>query len=107
MENKRKVYISLPISGYDIDERRDTAMKMEIRLRGCGFDVFNPLGDGWVEGLTTQQYMKRDLKGLLECDTIMFLKGFNHSAGCHTEMTNAFATGMDIWFEEQVNMELK
>ena len=36
MENKRKVYISLPISGYDIDERRDTAMKMEIRLRGCG-----------------------------------------------------------------------
>ena len=100
MENKRKVYISLPISGYDIEERRDTAMKMEIRLRGCGFDVFNPLGDGWVYGLTTQQYMKRDLKALLDCDVIMFMHNFNKSAGCHTELCVAMACGMEIWFED-------
>lgn len=99
-KKKRKIYISLPISGYDLEERKETAMQTEVKLRSRGYDVFNPLGGQWESGLTTQDYMKRDLKELLECDTIVFMHGFNKSAGCHTELCVAMACGMDIWFED-------
>ena len=99
-KKKKKIYISLPISGYDLEERKELAMQTEVRLRSHGYDVFNPLGDKWESGLTTQDYMKRDLKELLECDTIIFMTGFNKSAGCHTELCVAMACGMDIWFED-------
>ena len=99
-KKKRKIYISLPISGYDLEERKELAMQTEVKLRSRGYDVFNPLGDKWESGLTTQDYMKRDLKALLECDTIIFMTGFNKSAGCHTELCVAMACGMDIWFED-------
>ena len=99
-KKKKKIYISLPISGYDLEERKETAMQTEVKLRSRGYDVFNPLGDKWESGLTAQDYMKRDLKALLECDTIIFMTGFNKSAGCHTELCVAMACGMDIWFED-------
>lgn len=100
MEKKKKIYMSLPISGYDIMERHDTAMQMEVKLRGRGYDVFNPLGSQWVEGLTTYEYMERDLRALLDCDVVLFMHDFNRSAGCHTELCVAMACGKDIWFED-------
>ena len=97
--SKKKVYISLPISGYDLDERKETALAMEVKLRRRGYDVFNPLGDNFQPGLTTNEYMKLDLKALLDCDVIMFMYGWNRSAGCHTELCVAMACGMDVMFE--------
>lgn len=97
--SKKKVYISLPISGYDFDERKETDLAMEVKLRGRGYDVFNPLGDHFQHGLTTNEYMKLDLKALLDCDVIMFMYGWNRSAGCHTELTVAVACGLDVMFE--------
>ena len=98
--SKKKVYISLPISGYDFDERKETALAMEVKLRGRGYDVFNPLGDQFQTGLTTNEYMKLDLKALLDCDVIMFMYGWNRSAGCHTELWVAMACGMEILFDD-------
>lgn len=103
---KTKVYISLPISGYDIDERKETAMQIEVKLRGRGYDVFNPLGTQWETGLTTYEYMKIALKALLDCDAVMFMDGWNRSAGCHTELCVAMACGLDIWFESLNNLKL-
>lgn len=100
MDKKNKVYISLPINGYDIDERKDTAMKMEVKLRGRGYDVFNPLGNGWVDGLTGYDYMRHDLKGLLDCDTIFLMHGWEHSVGCKIEFDVAVSIGLDVWFED-------
>ena len=99
-KKKIKVYISLPISGYDLEERKETAMRMEIKLRGCGYEVCNPLGNGWQAGLTTYEYMRRDIEMLMSCNTVIFMKGFNRSAGCHTEFCVATACGLDVWFEE-------
>ena len=73
MDKKGKVYISLPINGYDIDERKDTAMKMEVKLRGRGYDVFNPLDNGLTHEASTYEHMKADIKALLDCDAIMFM----------------------------------
>lgn len=101
-----RIYLSLPISGYDLQERIDTAMQMEVKLRGLGYDVFNPLGDGWMNGLSTHEYMKHDLKALLNCDAIFIMKGWNRSAGCKLELDTAVAIGIDVFFEEQVNIQL-
>lgn len=103
---KKKIYLSLPISGYDLDERKDTALQMEIKLKARGYDVFNPLGDQWISGLSTHDYMKGDIRALIDCDAIMFMSGFNRSAGCHTELCVAMACGLDIYFEEQVDINL-
>lgn len=106
MEKPKRVYLSFPISGYDEDERKETAMRMEIKLRGAGYDVFNPMGDQWQKGLSTNEYMKIDLKELLDCDAIFLMKGWNRSAGCKLELDNAVAIGIDVYFEEQVNIQL-
>ena len=103
---KMKVYLSLPISGYDLQERIDTAMQMEVKLRGRGYDVFNPLGNEWKSGLTTNEYMKLDLKGLIDCDAIFLMQGWNRSAGCKTELDVAVAIGIDVWFEGLSDMRL-
>ena len=106
MKNKGKIYISLPISGYDIEERHDCAMLMEIRLKSLGYDVFNPLGDGWVQGLSNNEYMRKDLISLLDCDAIFFMNGWDKSLGCHTEFCVAVACGIDILFEEKNDIKL-
>lgn len=95
----KRIYLSLPISGYDLQERIETAMQMEVKLRGLGYDVFNPLGNGWCKGLSTYEYMKADIKALLDCDGVLFMQGFNRSAGCHTELCVAMACGLDVMFE--------
>lgn len=107
MKKGKKVYLSLPISGYDIEERKETAMRMEVKMRGLGYDVFNPLGEQWESGLTDNEYMKRDLQALLGCDAVLFMKGFNCSAGCYTELAVAMAIGIDILFEERTNIKLQ
>lgn len=106
MKKKKKVYLSLPISGYDLQERIETAMEMEVKLRGRGYDVFNPLGEQWVKGLTTYDYMKLDLKALLDCDTVFFMNGWNKSAGCHTELCVSVACGLDVLFQDIENVTL-
>ena len=98
-KKKKKVYISLPISGYDLDERKATALAMERKLGNLGYDVFNPLGEQFKDGHSTYKYMKDDLRALLDCDVIMFMKGWNRSAGCKCELDVATAIGIDVWFE--------
>lgn len=102
----KKIYLSLPISGYDFEERKETALAMEVKLRGHGYDVFNPLGDQFQHGLTTNEYMKLDLKALLDCDVIMLMYDWNCSAGCHTELCVATAIGLDVWFEDMTTIKL-
>lgn len=103
---KKRVYLSLPISGYDLEERKETAMKMEVKFRGMGYDVLSPLGGNWIEGLTTNEYMRRDIEMLLTCDIIFLMNGWNASAGCHTELCVAMACGLQVMFENLEKVEL-
>lgn len=102
MEEKtvRRVYLSAPISGYDLAERKHTFAAMEKKLRVRGYDVCNPMGTQWESGLTAHDYMRKDIEMLLTCDAIMLMDGWNKSAGCHTELCVAIAIGIEIWFED-------
>lgn len=96
----KRVYISAPISGYDLDERRKTFADMEQRLIAKGYEVCNPMGKQWQAGLTTQEYMRKDIEMLLTCDAIFLMSGWNRSAGCKCELDVAVAIGIEVWFED-------
>ena len=101
---KRKIYLSLPISGYDLQERYDTALAKQTVLEEKGFSVANPLRNGLPATVSTNEHMKRDIEMLLQCDAILFMERWTHSKGCMTEFHVATSIGLDVYFEECFNI---
>lgn len=97
---KKRIYLSGPISGYDLEERKIEFLRAQAVLEKNGFEVFNPMQNGLPRYASTFEHMRRDIEELLKCDAIFFMKRFTHSAGCLTEMHVATAIGMDVYFEE-------
>lgn len=94
-----KVYISGPISGHNIEERKAAFARVKAILEGAGHEVFNPMENGLDHDAPTSEHMKADIKALLECDCIYMMKRWNHSAGCQTEILVAMACGIAVKFE--------
>lgn len=86
------VYISGKITGNKNYEAEFN--EAEIKLRKMGFKVFNPasIKEDW----TYEQYMKCDLKHLLECDWIYFLPNWETSRGARIEKIVAEAVGIKV-----------
>ena len=42
----KKIYLSAPISGYDIPERQQTFQEMETKLSKLGYQILNPMKNG-------------------------------------------------------------
>ena len=106
-----KVYLSLPISGYDETERRRYAAMTGARLmeEHEGWEVINPfhiasrvrkekLDEGdW--GLPTyDELMSADLKALRGCDLIVLCPGWHLSDGCMEEWVESLRLGMEHLF---------
>ena len=66
----KRIYISGPISGHDLDERRKVFEMAEVILEKIGFEPVNPIAeaDRHPEDVTTHQHMHRDIALLLKCD---------------------------------------
>ena len=94
-----KIYISGPISGYNIDERKAAFGKVQEHLFNKGYEPVNPFIS---EGKSYSDYMRADLKLLLDCDAIFLMNGWNHSKGCIAERNEAEICGMKIIKEEYV-----
>jgi hypothetical protein len=93
------LYLSAPISGYNEKERREMFEGKENELTKLGYSVLNPMKNGLEWSAPTEQHMKRDIIMLLQADGIYLMRGWNHSAGCLTELHVATACGMDVFFE--------
>lgn len=94
----KKIYISLPISGYDYSERKQLSMRVQQELEKKGYEVFNPMFNGLPKQATTHEHMRVDFKMLCECDEIVMLPKWNHSAGCAQEFNVAVSIGCDVKF---------
>lgn len=101
---KKRVYISGPISGHDLEDRRWAFMCTKIQLEEQGYEVFNPMENGLPAEATTSQHMRRDLNELTRedkpYDAIYLMKKWNHSAGCWTEFKVALAMGLEVLAEQ-------
>lgn len=91
---KPKVYISGPVTGRDMTECKVDFNSAELWLTGLGYDVVNPLSYGVIENGSWEDYMKKDLKMLLDCEYIYLLDGWEKSKGARVEYNVAFDLGI-------------
>lgn len=94
----KKIYLSLPISGYDYTERKLLSQQVQRELEKMGYEVFNPMFNGLPKDASTNEHMRVDFKMLCECDEIIMLPKWNHSAGCTQEFNVAVAIGCEVKF---------
>lgn len=102
----KTIYLSAPISGYNIDERRETFERVENKLKKLGYNVLSPMKNGLSQNEPTSHHMKRDIIMLLQSDAIFMMKNWNRSAGCLTELHVATACGLEVWFEGLSELKL-
>lgn len=90
----KKVYISGPISGYDLEERKATFAKTADQLSKLGFWPVNPLENGLKPESSRQEHMRADIKNLLMCDMIYMLPKWEESWGARLEFVVATECGI-------------
>lgn len=90
-----KIYISGPITGIKNFEKNFS--KAEKKLKKIGHEVVNPVKIGEaLNNPSYEDYMKADLKALLECDAIYLLDGWSNSKGANAEIKVAVICGIRI-----------
>ena len=101
MKTKR-LYVSLPISGYDLDERKSEAERIKSKLNFCGLsiiEVVTPFDVCPEADKPYSYYMGKDIEALLECDAIYMCEGWQNSKGCMAEFEVARIYGKEIIFD--------
>lgn len=80
-----KIYISIPISGKDPQKTREQADLMAQSLSRQGHTPVNPFNICAGKNPTYEDHICYDLHAMLDCDAIIFCKGWENSCGCNTE----------------------
>lgn len=88
----KTVYISGPMSGIK-DFNAPAFEKAYMDLQAHDFSPVAPAP--FVDGKTYQEYLRDDLKMLLDCDGIYMLDGWQDSKGAKIEHMVALACGID------------
>jgi hypothetical protein len=103
-----KIYISGPIAGYPAF--REVFESAAIHLTHMGHEVVNPCdipahehegkcpkGYATANGHSSACYLRTDLKGLLDCDAIFMMSGWEQSIGARLEHSVAAHCGLKLW----------
>lgn len=99
-----RIYISAPVSGYNIRERRMFFHEVSESLRDKGFETCNPL-EYASDNDDYEACMKRDIRMLLDCDAIVMCDGWMESRGCKAEYYIARLCGLEVYnLEAQFRM---
>ncbi len=90
-----KTYISGPMTGLP-DLNFPAFYQAAAELRAQGHDVVNPAEFGEEPGKTWSDYMRKDIKSLMDCDTIHMLPGWRGSEGARVEHYLARKLGFTV-----------
>jgi hypothetical protein len=92
---KKKLYISVAITGRNIEEAKDQAEHAKGML--CeSYNVITPFDIHQDRNKPYSFYMGKDIEILLECDAIYLCPGWVHSKGCNAEYQIAKIYGLEI-----------
>lgn len=93
-----KVYISGEISGTpEFEEsQRVKFEEAEIKLKEKGFVVVNPFKLNHEKAETWSDYMRTDIKALMDCTHIFMLRGWGNSRGARIEQQLAVNLGIEF-----------
>ena len=84
--NKKKIYISLPISGRNIEIVKVECLNAKIEIENSEFEAVSPLEVSNDPNATYSEHMGKDIAALLDCDAAVFLDGWRDSKGCMLEL---------------------
>ena len=116
-----RIYISLPISGHDLEEREKKAAQMKdqvmqaVKTNKLAYISKNGKAVMLTEnntvvitpfeivpdatGMTYEQVMAKDLEVLMTCDIVVFARHWQYSKGCRIEFAVARELGIRVNFE--------
>ena len=101
MKDRKKMYLSLPISGRDLKAVKVFAKRVKQKWERKGFEVITPFDvtDEHYNGVKEDwpyyaQCMGRCVEALLKCDGVIFCEGWFYSKGCRTEWNVAEVYGI-------------
>lgn len=92
-----KIYISLPITGHDIEKVKARADMIKRLISSEWNEVLTPFDVCPEKNKTHSYYMGRSIETLLECDAIYMAAGWEKSAGCTLEYNAASLYGKHIF----------
>jgi len=90
-----KVYISGPMTGY-ANFNGEAFIAAEETLRAAGHEPINPARHPVVETWAWADYLRVDLRDLLDAEAVATLPGWECSRGASLEVYNAHALGMTV-----------
>ncbi len=96
---EKKCYISLPITGRDLDEVRERIAELKRKLQDKGYTPVSPFDRDVDFNSTHEEHMRVDFKMLFDCNYILMSSGWEHSVGCCAELNAALACGIKVMFE--------
>lgn len=93
---EEKCYISIPITGREIDEVKREIDSLKHVLRNNEYIPISPFDRDVDFNATHEQHMREDFKLLLDCDAILMARDWERSVGCRAELNVALACGIKI-----------
>ncbi len=98
------IYISIPITGHDIDRQRAMAARIAQAIHALGHETINPFDDipeadaELSEREKYAYYMGEDISELLLCDAAYFCEGWRKSKGCTLERVVSMLYDIPAYF---------
>lgn len=90
-----KLYIAGPMTGYPGHNLSAFAQAAD-QLRDHGYDAVNPGQRGVIEGWSWADYLREDLRLLLDCTGVALLNGWEGSRGALVEVHVAKHLSMPV-----------
>lgn len=82
---KLRIYISAPITGRDLEERKAYFEDVAGQLKKMGALAVNPMNNTLDDGATHEEHMREDIRLLLRCDGYVQAYDSCGSNGCDLE----------------------
>lgn len=92
------VYICGPMTGIK-DYNRPKFNRVAYKFRREGYDVFNPAEIKGQPNWDWQRYMRSAIRGMMKCEAVYVLDGYETSKGANIEINLAKELGMTILYE--------
>lgn len=88
-----RLYVCGPMTGM-VDHNFPAFKQAAAELLDAGYEVENPADFGTVDGWAWEDYLKRDIPLMLECQGLALLPGWHLSEGANLERYIATALGL-------------